>query len=93
MAVVALVVFVSLFFVDAGYGKFYDKKWGPAVNNKTSRSEERFSRNRLCFLPCWRFGSAPTAATTWCAWRSYSCLSCIISNALSCSHSGCAARA
>ena len=34
MAVVALIVFVSLFFVDAGYGKFYDKKWGPAVNNK-----------------------------------------------------------
>ena len=34
MAAVALVVFVSLFFVDAGYGKFYDKKWGPAVNNK-----------------------------------------------------------
>ena len=25
MAVVALLVFVSLFFVDAGYGKFYDK--------------------------------------------------------------------
>ena len=34
MACVALVVYVSLFFVDAGYGKFYDKKWGPAVNNK-----------------------------------------------------------
>lgn len=34
MASIALVVFVSLFFVDAGYGKFYDKKWGPAVNNK-----------------------------------------------------------
>ena len=34
MAVVAVVVFVSLYFVDAGYGKFYDKKWGPAVNNK-----------------------------------------------------------
>ena len=34
MAVVALVVFVSLFFVDAGYGKFYNPKWGPAVNNK-----------------------------------------------------------
>ena len=34
MAVVAVVVFVSLFFVDAGYGKFYDKKWGSAVNNK-----------------------------------------------------------
>ena len=34
MACVAVVVFVSLFFVDAGYGKFYDKKWGLAVNNK-----------------------------------------------------------
>ena len=34
MAVVAVVVFVALFFVDAGYGKFYDKKWGFAVNNK-----------------------------------------------------------
>ena len=34
MASIAVVVFVSLFFVDAGYGKFYDRKWGPAVNNK-----------------------------------------------------------
>ena len=34
MAAIALVVYVSLFFVDAGYGKFYSKKWGPAVNNK-----------------------------------------------------------
>ena len=34
MASVALVVYVSLFFVDAGYGKFYDPKWGPSVNNK-----------------------------------------------------------
>ena len=34
MAAIAAVVYVSLFFVDAGYGKFYDKKWGPSVNNK-----------------------------------------------------------
>lgn len=34
MTGIAVVVFVSLFFVDAGYGKFYDKKWGPAINNK-----------------------------------------------------------
>ena len=34
MSAIAVVVFVSLFFVDAGYGKFYDKKWGPAINNK-----------------------------------------------------------
>ena len=34
MSAIAVVVFVSLYFVDAGYGKFYNKKWGPAVNNK-----------------------------------------------------------
>ncbi|MBQ1938274.1 MAG: DUF1295 domain-containing protein [Bacteroidales bacterium] len=34
MTVIAVFVFVTLFFVDAGYGKFYNKKWGPAVNNK-----------------------------------------------------------
>ena len=34
MTVTAVVVFVCLFFVDAGYGKFYTKKWGPTVNNK-----------------------------------------------------------
>ena len=35
MAVVALAVFVALFFVDAGYGKFYSPKWGPSVDNRT----------------------------------------------------------
>ena len=34
MAALAAVVFVSLFFVDAGYGKFYNKKWGPSINNR-----------------------------------------------------------
>ena len=34
MAAVAVVVFVSLFFVDAGYGKFYQPKWGPSVGNR-----------------------------------------------------------
>ena len=33
MAAVAVVVFVSLFFVDAGYGKFYNKNWGPTLDN------------------------------------------------------------
>ena len=33
MAVVAVVVFVALFFVDAGYGKFYQPKWGPSLDN------------------------------------------------------------
>lgn len=34
MAAVAVVVFVCLFFVDAGYGKFYNRKWGPAIGNR-----------------------------------------------------------
>lgn len=34
MFLVGLVVFVSLYFVDAGYGKMRSDKWGPALNNK-----------------------------------------------------------
>lgn len=34
MALVGLVVFITLFFVDAGYGKMRTEKWGPAINNK-----------------------------------------------------------
>jgi 3-oxo-5-alpha-steroid 4-dehydrogenase 1 len=34
MALVAVVVFVALFFVKAGYGMFFDPKWGPAVPNR-----------------------------------------------------------
>ena len=34
MAAVAVVVFVALYFVDAGYGMFYNKKWGPSIPNK-----------------------------------------------------------
>ncbi len=34
MSITAVVVFVCLFFVDAGYGKFYNKQWGPSVGNK-----------------------------------------------------------
>ena len=33
MAAIAVVVFVSLYFVDAGYGKFYNKNWGPTLDN------------------------------------------------------------
>jgi hypothetical protein len=34
MAVMGLFVFVALYFVDAGYGKFRSKKWGLSINNK-----------------------------------------------------------
>ena len=33
MSAVAVVVFVSLFFVNAGYGKFFNPKWGPSLDN------------------------------------------------------------
>jgi 3-oxo-5-alpha-steroid 4-dehydrogenase 1 len=34
MAAIAVVVFVALFFVKAGYGLFTSKSWGLAINNK-----------------------------------------------------------
>ena len=34
LALVGVVVFVALYFVDAGYGKMISEKWGPAINNK-----------------------------------------------------------
>ena len=34
MAIMGLFVFVALYFVDAGYGKFRSKKWGYSVSNK-----------------------------------------------------------
>ncbi len=36
MTLCGVVVFVSLFFVSAGYGPFADKKWGPGINNKVA---------------------------------------------------------
>lgn len=34
MAVLALVVFVSLYFVNAGYGQFRTRKWGWSISNR-----------------------------------------------------------
>jgi len=34
VALIGVIVFVSLYFVDAGYGKMISEKWGPAINNK-----------------------------------------------------------
>lgn len=34
MSIVALIVFIALFFVTAGYGKFASKRWGPSIGNK-----------------------------------------------------------
>ena len=34
MTIIAVVVFIALYFVTAGYGVFYNKKWGLAIPNK-----------------------------------------------------------
>ena len=34
MSVLAVVVFIALFYVKAGYGRFYTKSWGPTVSNR-----------------------------------------------------------
>lgn len=34
MAIIAVIVFIALYFVEAGYGKMISPKWGPAINNK-----------------------------------------------------------
>ena len=36
MVATAIVVFIALFFVKAGYGKFQTKSWGPTISNKLS---------------------------------------------------------
>lgn len=34
MSLVALVVFIALYFIRAGYGMFRSRSWGISVNNK-----------------------------------------------------------
>ena len=34
MALTAVVVFISLHFVSAGYGMMYTRRWGPSVDNR-----------------------------------------------------------
>ena len=34
MLLAGVIVFVALYFVDAGYGKLMNEKWGPTINNK-----------------------------------------------------------
>ena len=36
MAVIAGIVFVALYFVEAGYGMLFDKKWGFPISNKVA---------------------------------------------------------
>lgn len=36
MSITALLVFITLFFIEAGYGKMFNPKWGPAIHNKVA---------------------------------------------------------
>lgn len=36
MSIIALAIFIALFFITAGYGKFASKTWGPSINNKVA---------------------------------------------------------
>ena len=36
MAVMAVIVFVALFFFKAGYGYLSTSKWGPKISNKVA---------------------------------------------------------
>ena len=36
MAAIAVIVFIALYFVEAGYGMLFDKKWGVPISNKVA---------------------------------------------------------
>lgn len=36
MAAIAVIVFIALYFVEAGYGMLFDKKWGFPISNKVA---------------------------------------------------------
>lgn len=36
MAITAVIVFIALYHIEAGYGKMISKKWGPAINNRVA---------------------------------------------------------
>ena len=54
MTIIAVIVFVALYFVTAGYGVFYNKKWGFAIPNKIGwilmESPVFFAMILLCVL-------------------------------------------
>ena len=50
MAVTALIVFIALHFINAGYGMLFDKKWGASLSPPTNTGSTRFeSHSSSCF--------------------------------------------
>lgn len=51
MAAIAAIVFIALYFVEAGYGMLFDKKWGVPIPNKIAWicMERRFLSSCFCY--------------------------------------------
>ena len=63
MAAIAIVVFIALYFVEAGYGMFVNSKWGHTINNKIAwacmEMPVFFAMLVLWFLSSRRFEPVP----------------------------------
>ena len=68
MAIIAVIVFIALFFVNAGYGIFRNKNWGPSIPNKLGWILMEspvfilmcvlfFLSDRTSMVTCWAFSS------------------------------------
>lgn len=51
MAAIAAIVFIALYFVEAGYGMLFDKKWGLPIPNKIAwiAWKRRFLSSCFCY--------------------------------------------
>lgn len=56
MVILAVIVFISLYFVKAGYGIFMSKNWGPAINNKLAWVLME-APSCLCMIALWWFSA------------------------------------
>ena len=77
MAVTALIVFIALHFINAGYGMLFDKKWGASLSNRIGWI--------VMEAPVFSYGFSPPTNTGSTRFESHSssCFKFIISNALS----------
>lgn len=55
MYILAIIVFVCLFFINAGYGQFRNNKWGLSLNNKIAWT---FMETPVFFIMVWIWGSS-----------------------------------
>lgn len=81
MAVTALIVFIALHFINAGYGMLFDKKWGASLSNRIGW----IVMEAPVFIAMISYGFSPPTNTGSTRFESHSssCFKFIISNALS----------